>query len=341
MAEKPDPRSVRRLQSLEADLARLRQSSEAVVAERNELKRRVTELEAALEKAQASEQALQQERDQGMAEFEKLVEAGLMTRPRQRSLPAFVQAVARRLADLQARLGKEEAKSARLASQLEELRAAQAGGEEALRDALARLAALQEQIDTRVAEGEKRSKELEAALAEALQKAEMLESTEQGTIAALIAENRRLADQLANLDKDAAVLRGAAEEARAGLEAARQEAAASVRAELEGQLKRVHAERDALQSQLTIANKQLAEQGKTPLLPAEQAAVLVNELVDRLQVGFTDLRITEGELKLKVGFGAVGDVSGFVVPTTDSPAEIRENLQEIAFRFDRTAKPAP
>jgi len=192
-----------------------------------------------------------------------------------------------------------------------------------------------------VAEDEQRIKELEAALAAALKQAETLESAEQGTIAALIAENRRLAEQLAALDKDASLLRGAAEEAKAGLEATRQEAAASVRAELEGQFKRLHAERDALQAQLTMASKQLAEQGKTPVLPAEQAAVLVNELVDRLQVGFTDLRITEGELKLKVGFGAVGDVSGFVIPTTDSPAEIRENLQEISFRFDRAARPAP
>lgn len=324
-----NPGNVKRLQSLEADLTALRESTERLVAERNQLQQRLAEAEKALEKARPLDTRADDEIAAALDAFDQLVERGLIDKPRKRALADYIQITSRRLIALSERLDQAQ-------KQIADLEARLASGESALRDALATLADLQKQIDARVAESEKRAADLEAALAAAHKTIADLQASD-ATAAQLIAENRRLAAQIDALSGDLAVVMTVADEAKAGLDAVRAETEARVRAELTASVQRVQAERDLLSQQLVTANKQLLEQGKTPILPADQVAVLINDLVGKMQTNLSGMLVREGEVKLKVAFGAVGETGGFVIPTADSTPEIRENLQEVTFRFDRAA----
>jgi chromosome segregation ATPase len=321
---------------LEAALKALRESSQALVDERDTLQRRLAEADVALTEARGGAGALQAEVNTTIEAFDKLAAAGQLPRPRERTLSRYVQVVAERLVAVSGELKVAGERITELETARKDLQDQFATGETALRDALGRIGDLQNQIDTRVAESEKRIRELEAALAEA-QKTLLTTEADDQKISQLIEEDRRLAAQIEIMTSDLDVMRVAAEEAKAGLGAARVETEARVRAELTDQIKAVQDQRDSLQTQLNMVVKQLGEQGKTPLLPADKVAEMLNGLVDQMQGGFGGLRIREGEVKLKVGFGAVGDLGGFVIPTIDSPPELRENLQEVTFRFDRSA----
>lgn len=337
MADKePNPRNVRRLQSLEADLQAMRESSQAVIAERDDLQKRLTATERDLKKAQTTQEQLQAEVTGAVEAFEELVAGGYLKRPRKRALSGYVEAVAKQLVSVSDALQAAQERVAELEKARAALEEQMAAGEQGLRDALAKIQDLQQQIETRVTASEQRAQELEAALAEAQKTIGMLQTDDQ-TISQLVEQNRQLAAQIDTLTGDIAVVRETAKEAQAGLEAARAETEASVRAELADQIKKLETQRDSLQSQLTTATKQLETEGKTPLLPADKVAEMINGLVEQMQTGIGGLRIRDGEIRLKVGFGAVGETGGFVVPTTDSPPEIRENLQDVTFRFDRSS----
>jgi chromosome segregation ATPase len=327
---------VQRLQSLEADLKALRDSTEALVAERNQLQQRLAEAEKTLEKARSQEGNPEEEIKEAIAAFESLVERGLIKRPRRPILAEYIRTVTVRLMDLSASVETSEKRIAELEENRKALEEKIASGETALRDALAQMADLQKQIDIRIAESEQRTAELEKALAEAQKTIATLE-TGDATITELVNENRRLAAQIEAINGDLAVVMTVADEAKAGLEAARVEAETRIRAELTGELERISSERDLLNKQLVTANLQLKDEGKTPILPADQVAVLINDLVGKMQTNLSGLLVREGEVKLKVAFGAVGETGGFVIPTTDSTPEMRENLQEVTFRFDRSA----
>lgn len=191
------------------------------------------------------------------------------------------------------------------------------------------------EANTRLAESEARIRELEAALAKAKQPPEVGEADDQQVIDRLVEENRRLAAQIEAMPGDLSALHDAAEEAKARLEVVRAETERRVRAELADQISATQSERESLQAQLNMAMKQLGAEGKSPVVPADRVADMLKGLVDRMQVGLEGLRIHEGEVKLRVGIEAVGDGVGFVIPSADSTPELRENLQEVTFRFDR------
>ena len=87
---------------------------------------------------------------------------------------------------------------------------------------------------------------------------------------------------------------------------------------------------------LKIADEQLTGKELTPVLPAQDVAKLVDRLVTDLATGLPGVVVREGEVRLKVAFGKVGRATGFVVPSAESPPELRQNLHEVAIRFDRT-----
>jgi chromosome segregation ATPase len=338
MADQPsDPRGLRRLQALEANLDALRASSERLAAERAELQQRLEEAEGAAGKAQSDESKLQGQIDEAMAVFEQLIEQGaLPARERRRTLPAFSQAVARQLSGVSEKVATAEERLAQLGRERKELENQLAAAEKALREALSKIEDLQNQINTRVATSEGRVQELEAALAEARATIQMLEDDNQ-TVSRLIEENRRLASQTDELSRDITVVRGAAEEAKAGLEQAQSETEARVRAELAGEIQAIQKKHDNLQQQLNTALQQLQTEGKTPYIPPAKVAEMINDLVKEMQGSLGGLDIRDGEVKLKVGFGVVGETGGFLVPTPESTPEVKESLQEITFHFDRSA----
>ncbi len=154
---------------------------------------------------------------------------------------------------------------------------------------------------------------------------------------ALIQENRKLADSLSKVDHDLELFRERAEKAAEAIQAAKQKITAELNAAHAAELKGLQGERAQLESELALLSQQLKQEGKVPLLPPEKVANLMGDLVDRLGGQMPGMKLRTGEMKLKVAFGAAGDISGFVVPTPDSKSEIKDSLHEVTFHFDRSA----
>ncbi len=325
----PNPRDAKRQQSLEEDLRAQREASARLTAEREDLQKRLKELAAAV-KGAADERADQQKLiEAALKQFEKLLKTVGIPAPEERTLPAFLEALAAHVRGLLARIAAAEKQIASLEAQL-------ASAAEALTAASEKFRELKELADKREAEQKAQVAALNKQLAEAQKKIAQLEQSGEA-IAKLLAENQRLAALIDERATEVTALRAAASEAKEAIAAARAETEARVRAELGAEIARLTRQQAAIQKQLDTALLQLKEEGKTPVLTADRVAVLLGDLVDQMQSSFGGLQIRDGELKLKVGFGAVGELSGFVVPTTESTPELRENLQEVTFRFDRSA----
>lgn len=153
---------------------------------------------------------------------------------------------------------------------------------------------------------------------------------------AVVAENEKLATTLDEVTGDLEQLKGSAEKLRAALDAARAEVkkANGEAAAAQKQLSAAVTDRDRIDKTLAIANKQLAGQKIDPVLPADQVAQMLDDLVVGLGTKLRGLAIRDGQMRLNVAFGNLGKDAGFVIPSADSPPELRENLHEVAFRFD-------
>jgi chromosome segregation ATPase len=238
----------------------------------------------------------------------------------------------KRLRTLEENIQKARAQSKELTTERNQLKRNLAAAEKAKTELNARLAALTETQN-----------KLAAARDEALKRAAQANEYEKQIkkqneqINQLVEENRKLAEQIEKLGGDLPILRDATLVAGEKIEAAQKEAAEALQKSnyLEKELSEVSAIRDKLSGQVTTLSAQLKEQGKTPLLPADKVADLLEQLINHLRRGTGSLTFAGGEIKLKVGFGAAGEHSGFLIPTPDSGPEIREVLNEIVIRFDR------
>ena len=323
----PNPRDVRRLATLEADLKTQREAAEKLVTERNDLAGRLTEVEGKLKAAEDAQADEAKELEALLKLFERLFKARGISAPPDRTPRAFLDALTTFLTEQIARADKAELQGGAFEAQSET-------ASDALKDATQKFRELKERADAQEAEQKTQIAALAADLTKTraalvdLQKAD-------NALEPLLAENQRLAAQIDATATESAALRATAAAAKADVEAARADTDAAVRAELGKQIEKLTTQQAALQKQLDTAKVQLKEQGKTPIVPAEQVASLLNDLVGQFQTNFSGLQIRDGELALRVGFAAAGDVTGFVVPTADSTPEMRESLQEIRLRFDR------
>jgi uncharacterized coiled-coil DUF342 family protein len=333
VAEEPNPRDVKRLQTLQERLEEARETGKALTAERNDLKKRLADTEKALARAQSETDTT---REEGSALRAAVVDilTGLGTKPPARGgVPALIEALQKAVAALRDRLDAAEARAAQ--ADAADRRAAEA--EQTLAQFREQLSALQQQIKEQVRAAEQRAEQAEAALAEAQKTIEALEGGEE-TINGLLAENRRLAEQLEAFTGDVDRLRVAADEANTAATSARAEAAAAVkvRAALEKSLEAAQTERAQLQEQVTLLNKQVSDTGQTPFLTADQVAGMLDGLVTQLNVGSGGLAVRDGQVSLKVGFGAAGENVGFVIPTPETAAALKDNLHQITLNFDRS-----
>jgi chromosome segregation ATPase len=209
---------------------------------------------------------------------------------------------------------------------------------------LRRLQALEEKLEK--AQGEKKTftaerRELRAraTVAErAAKSAEKRAGEVDDRLAALLAENARLATRLEEIAADSERLRAAGLKLREQLDATKKslqqtlsEAKKTTRA-----LQKAESARGALGERLKLAEAQLKTKTITPVLPAKEVARLIDGFVDEIGSGLPGLTVREGEVRLQVAFGKVGQASGFVVPSADAPADVRKNLHEVSIRFDRT-----
>lgn len=159
------------------------------------------------------------------------------------------------------------------------------------------------------------------------------------TIDELIAENRRLAEELAGTREELDRLAEAAERARADLSRAAAdlaEARKDLRAEQEAHGK-TSSELSTLNKRAQLLEAQLSEAGLAPVLPPEQVADLVGSLLTEFR-SLGGLSARESEVRLRMAMGGRGDTgaaAGFVVPGPDAPEHLRDVLHDITIRFDR------
>ena len=210
----------------------------------------------------------------------------------------------RRLEALEGRLTKTQEERKALAAERRELRAAVNANARRAREAEKKAAAA----------GEK----LEAVLREN---------------AALAARMDEIQADLTRVEAAAVQLREQVDTAAAELGGAKEALAAA-----EGRVGGLEKERDSLADSLKLANEQLSGKGLTPVLPAKEVAKLVDGLVVEIGSGLPGMVVRDGELRLQVAFGKIGQQTGFVIPSAEAPEEIRKNLHEVAIRFDRTVE---
>lgn len=157
-------------------------------------------------------------------------------------------------------------------------------------------------------------------------------------LAALLAENARLATQLDEGSADTERLRAAAVKLREELDATKKalrEAVAEGK-RMRKTLDRTASDRDRIAEHLKVAEAQLKAKTTTPVLPAKEVAKLIDGFMEEIGSGLPGLSVREGEIHLQVAFGKVGRASGFVVPSADAPEDVRKNLHDVSFRFERS-----
>jgi predicted nuclease with TOPRIM domain len=157
---------------------------------------------------------------------------------------------------------------------------------------------------------------------------------------AILKENAALAARIDEIQADLERVETASLELRQQVDATSTElgAAQQALAAAEGKVGGLEKERDSLSDSLKLANEQLSGKGMTPVLPAKEVAKLVEGLVTAIGAGLPGMVVRDGELKLQVAFGKIGQQTGFVIPSAETPEDVRKNLHEIAIRFDRTVE---
>lgn len=157
----------------------------------------------------------------------------------------------------------------------------------------------------------------------------------------LVEENRALAARLDEATSELEKLRATALRLREQLDAAKAESKEAVRSRrtLERELARAEKGRAAIEERVKAAEAQVKAKGMAPLVPAAQVASLFEQLVSELGTGLPGLAVRDGELHLRVAVGRAGRTSGFVVPTSESPAETLGALHDVTLRFDRALDP--
>jgi hypothetical protein len=211
---------------------------------------------------------------------------------------------------------------------------------------LRRLEALEERLtktqDARKALATER-RELRAAVtanARRAREAEKAAAAADDKLDAVLKENAALAARVDEVQRDLARLEAASVKLREQVDATAAELgeAQKALAEAQGKVGGLEQERDSLSESLKVAQEQLSGKEMTPLIPATEVAKLVDGLVVQIGTGLRGMVVREGELKLQVAFGKVGQQTGFVIPSAESPEEVRANLHEVAIRFDRSVE---
>ena len=191
------------------------------------------------------------------------------------------------------------------------------------------LAAERRELRAAVTANARRAREAEKEAAAADEKLE-----------AVLKENAALAARIDEIQADLERVQAASLELRAQVDATGAElgAAQQALAAAEGKVGGLEKERDSLSESLKLANEQLSGKGMTPVLPAKEVAKLVEGLVVEIGTGLPGMVVRDGELRLQVAFGKIGQQTGFVIPSAETPPEVRKNLHEVAIRFDRTVE---
>ncbi|MGJ3241063.1 MAG: hypothetical protein ACFE0Q_20300 [Anaerolineae bacterium] len=334
----PQP-NLERLRNLENDLLSVRRRAEETAQERRELEQRLKQAEEQIETLRTREERTQEQIETTLAAFNELVDDGVVPkRIHRKTVASFAENLASYVVSMNERLNSAtddiNALKTTIEEQTEQLKLA----ETTLKNAHEQSESLRNQIDERIAQFEETKRQLEAELEEARQTISDLENeNDSETVSKLIEANRDMSDELALLRKDFSLVQETADDAKKSLDSAKTEAVDAVRKQLQSQISTLQKEKNTLETQLGLANKQLQADGKTPYLSADRVAGLLNNLVDNMQSNLKGVSVSQGEFKLKLAVGGDSDTLGFVVPTPDASTELSGNLQEVTLRFDKSA----
>ncbi len=247
----------------------------------------------------------------------------------QRELKNLVSTARHNRDTLQLRLRDAEQLSAELADRLDSLGAEEKISGADLSSAREKLVQLREYISPDASTAGTPLDALETALQEVQEKADKF--TESQLVSSLLNENRNMAKDLDATQKDLSTLNAEIENLKQQLDATGEQVVGI--SELRRELRAMTRQRDTLQRQLSLAEAQLKDDKKHPVLAPERVGSMLDDFVQNIGESLTGLEITDGRMQLKVGFGQVGEQAGMIVPTIDYPPGMAGYLSEIQIRF--------
>lgn len=153
----------------------------------------------------------------------------------------------------------------------------------------------------------------------------------------LLTENQRLAEQTDSAQSDRALFRDQALTADARQKVAVAEVERTVQARFESELARLRDRNQTLESTVGSLSAQLAGDGKLAVLSPGQIGELTGRLISNIESSLSGLRLSQGELKLKLGLAQSGGQTGFVVVGPNAPATLKDQLHDFSLKFDRAS----
>jgi chromosome segregation ATPase len=152
----------------------------------------------------------------------------------------------------------------------------------------------------------------------------------------LVEENRRMAEQRDAAQSDQAVLQRHAQEQQQREAEAVASARKAALAEAKLQMAGVQEELQMARSRLTSLSEQLTASGKLEVVAPEQVGQLMGGFLQKIEGSMPSLRLSEGELKLKLGLARTDKAQGFVILPPGAGEELQRSVHEIALKFDRS-----
>jgi chromosome segregation ATPase len=248
------------------------------------------------------------------------------------STPDSLSQLIERLKLAETRLEKSEARLKEATSQRNDYKRALAASEKKLEKLEAREAEARRMLEEQKRDSAGKQQLLQAES----QKVEAFNASLNEQTTALIAENRRLSDEMIANRDSLEKLMTALQDKDTQIEAIKAQMESDHKQETSALQEKFQAERKRFEGQLSDLSRQVQAQGKQVSLSPERASDLINRLVDQMRLSMPALSQSSGEVHLKVAFVSTGTTAGFVIPTLDSPPEIRSALHEITLRFDKT-----
>lgn len=158
----------------------------------------------------------------------------------------------------------------------------------------------------------------------------------------LVAENRLMAQARELLAHDQQLLAATIEGHPAVLAKAVEQARAETQQLNAQEMGRLQEAVRLGQARVATLSAQLQTAGQLEVLAPDQVGALLSGFLQQVEGGMPNLKLSEGELKLKLGLARTGQTQGFVIlqpgATTDAQAL---TVHEVALKFDRTGALAP
>lgn len=155
-------------------------------------------------------------------------------------------------------------------------------------------------------------------------------------IDALVEENRRMAERRDQLSQDQLVLSTTLEAQKLAQTQAVDKARAEAQLAAQQEVDQLKETTRLGQARLAALTAQLQSSGKLEVLAPDQVGALMGNFLKQVEGGMPSLRLSEGELKLKLGLASAGPTQGFVILQPGAQIDAQTSVHEVALKFDRS-----